>query len=92
MTTNVIGSTTFNDFNVFRYHDAYYLLVFFLPVVITGIYLTVTRWGPLSFTRLHRSSWPPSFDNALLEEQTNPSLTWAGAALKVALPAAVIGF
>ena len=92
VTTNVIGSTTFNDFNVFRYHDAYYLLVFFLPVVITGIYLTVTRWGPLSFTRLHRSSWPPSFDNALLEEQTNPSLTWAGAALKVALPAAVIGF
>ena len=44
--TDVVGYPIFNDFNVYNYFNAYYLIVGLFPVAALLIFLGLTRWAP----------------------------------------------
>lgn len=92
VTTNIVGSTTFDDFNVFRYHDAYYLLTFVFPLATTVVFLALTRLGPLTYSRRNLRPWPPHLGSQPLDRIPDPPGTAIGAVLRLCVPAAILGF
>lgn len=92
VSTDVVGGTTFYDFNVFRYHDAYYLLVIVLPVLASLIYVTLRRWGPLKVARSRAErKWPPPFAEDPLCNLLSTPFSLTSTAAKVLVPAVAVG-
>lgn len=56
--TDIVGSTIFDDFDIYHYLDHFYILAVLLPGLAAGLYLLLVHWGPLA-SRGPRPPWPP---------------------------------
>jgi hypothetical protein len=90
--TNVVGSTTFNDFDINRYLDGYHLIAVGFPALAIAVYAVVARFGPIRRRAPLERPWPPPLlvdDAADPAEVTYPLLGFSEAA-RVLVPAAAI--
>lgn len=60
VTTDVVGQTTYADFDVYRYLDRFYTVVVVFPAVTALSYFLIATFGP-SRVRAKRP-WPPELD------------------------------
>jgi hypothetical protein len=67
VTTDIVGGTTFNDFDTYRYIYRLYDIVLVLPAATILAYLLMAKFGPLRSAPRH-GEWPP-----LLEETEDDS-------------------
>src|ERR1017187_9573028 len=58
VTTDMVGSTTFYDFDIYHYIDHFYILAIVLPALAAVLFLVLARWGPLASRDPH-PLWPP---------------------------------
>ncbi len=56
--TDIVGSTIFDDFDVYHLLDHFYILILLLPGLAAVLYLVMARWGPVS-SQGSRPTWPP---------------------------------
>ena len=66
--TSIVGGTTFQGLDIYRYLDRFYAATLLFPLCAIEAYVVLRRWGPLAVVPTPRSG-PPSlirFDN--LEE------------------------
>ena len=56
--TDIVGGTTFYDFDIYQYLDYLYIVLLLLPALAAALFLALSRWGPLA-SRRSRPSWPP---------------------------------
>jgi len=61
VTTDIVGRTTFADFDIYRYLDRFYDITLVLPVLTTLAYLVISRFGALRAPKAGRP-WPPGLD------------------------------
>ena len=63
VTTDIVGRTTFADFDIYRYLDRFYDVILVFPAVTILAYVLVARFGLLRAPRPFRP-WPPSLEDA----------------------------
>lgn len=61
VTTDIVGRTTFADFDIYRYLDRFYDIALVFPVLTTLVYLLIARFGTLRASKARRP-WPPDLD------------------------------
>ena len=57
--TDIVGSTIFYNYDVYRLLDHFYIVIVLLPGLAAALFLLIARWGPLAW-RGPRSVWPPA--------------------------------
>jgi hypothetical protein len=104
VTTDIVGNTTFSDFDAYRYIYRFYDIALVLPVATSFAYILMNRFGPLRSAPAPEE-WPPLLvESEDSPEGSSPALTsdatgddrvrtmdgvWAVA--RVALVAATVG-
>ena len=63
VTTDIVGRTTFADFDVYRYLERFYDIALVLPASAAIVYVVLQFFGPLRADPPHRP-WPPHLDTA----------------------------
>lgn len=61
VTTDIVGRTTFADFDIYRYLDRFYDIALVLPVTVVLVYLLIAKFGPLRAPAAVLP-WPPALD------------------------------
>ena len=56
--TDVVGRTTWANFNVYRYLYHFYEATIILPAIALGTFYALSRWGPLAFDRRRQGLTP----------------------------------
>jgi hypothetical protein len=108
VTTDIVGRTTFADFDIYRYLDRFYDVALVLPIVTIVAYLLLARFGPLRAPTMWRP-WPPQLDVSDTvvglaprteardrarpqRDESSKALSLVWALARVGLPALTIGF
>ena len=60
VTTDIVGSTTFTDFDSYRYIYRFYDVTLVLPAATALLYMVLSRFGPLRADPPNR--WPPQLE------------------------------
>jgi hypothetical protein len=58
VSTDIVGSTIFNNLDIYGYIDHFYIITVLFPLVSAAVYVALARWGPLA--RRESTLWPPS--------------------------------
>jgi hypothetical protein len=90
--TNIVGSTTFQDFNINRYLDGYHLIAGGFPALAIATYAVVARFGPIRRRTPLDRPWPPPL---LADDDADPTevaypLLGLSEATRVLVPAIAI--
>jgi hypothetical protein len=88
--TDVVGSTTFTNFDVDYYFNAFYLGVIAFPVLALGFFLLIT-WVARRLGLAPPAASPPASSIAAVDESKSVAKTYLGMALRVAATGAILG-
>jgi len=88
--TDVVGSTTFTNFDVDYYFNAFYLAVIVFPVLALGIFLLFT-WVARRLGLAPPACSPPAPSAGAVEEPSSLAKTYLGLAFRVAATGAILG-
>jgi hypothetical protein len=56
VTTDIVGSTTFANFDIYHYLTHFYIAVLLVPAIAVAVYLALGRWGPLAWRSAPRTA------------------------------------
>ena len=74
VTTDIVGRTTFDDFDIYRYLERFYDIALVLPASSAIAYLLLHYFGPLRATPPARP-WPPVLEVVDLVEGHDGAVT-----------------